>query len=135
MSSQQPTMTKPLIKGEQLHSTPEELFKSIVQNNLLARVKDGEVKEHAHQACKSAIEEIIKRDYGVISMTFEAMFSEGTGIGCEACIDAFKYAQAQIDCRSGTLDEIEKKYGTHTTGCAVTKDGIAYIDPKQHCPG
>lgn len=137
-------MTKPLIKGEQPRQTPEDLFRLVAQHNLLARThkdkgRDKE-REEEHQACKSVIEEIINRDYGVISDTFKAMFKAGTGVDCQACNDTFKYAIARCYNKPGsgsgkTIEEIEKKYGTHTTGCAVIKDGILYIDPKQHCPG
>lgn len=131
-------MTKPLIKGDKTQDTPRELYKQIVKNNTDARKNEGEVRETAHQACKSAIEEIINRNYGVVSDTFKAMFDAGDGIGCEACIDTHRYAQAlcyKIPGSVKVIEEIEHKYRTHTTGCAVTKDGIMYIDPNQRCPG
>ena len=115
-------MTKPLIKGDQPNQTLQDLLKIIIQNNFLARRKDGDMKETAHQACKSAIQEIINREYGIISMTFEAMFGAGTGIDCEACVDTFRYAHAQSYNAIDTIKEIEKKYVTRAKDCA-------------HCPG
>ena len=55
------------------------------------------------------------------------MVDAGTGIGSEACIDVFKYAQAQKDERSETTEEIETKYGTNYHGCAM----CGVIDPNK----
>ncbi|MCX6774668.1 MAG: hypothetical protein NTY99_01095 [DPANN group archaeon] len=96
--------------------TLQELLNIITQNNFLARRKDGAMRETAHQACKSAIEEIIRRDCGVVSNTFEEMFNAGTGIDCKACVDAFRYAHAQIYNDTNTIEEIEKKYCTSAKG-------------------
>ena len=110
-------MTKPLIKGDKTQDTPRELYKQIAQHNLQARFEDCKDREKAHQACKSAIEEIINRDYGVVSETFKAMFAAGDGIGCEACIDTQRYAQAlcyKIPGSAKVIEEIEHKYRTRT---------------------
>ena len=100
----------------------KDLFKQIMKNNLEARTNEGAEQEKAHKACKSAVLEVIVKNYGVMSDTFKAMLDIGTDIGCGACMDTYNYAQAWVKGKTDVIEQIEKKYGTHAAGCG-------------HCPG
>lgn len=116
--------------------TWKELFEMVKHNSLLAKVKRGEEQKKDHEACESAIFEIIQRKYGHVSLTFgEIAMQCRKNIGCEACMDAFEYAQAMLECRDGKIKEIQEQYCTNIKGCAVVKDGLVYIDPEARMPG
>jgi len=115
--------------------TWKELFEIIKDKNLVAKCKKDDEGKAACNDCKSAIFEIIERKYGNVSLTFGEIAQPDEENHCKGCTDAFRYAQAMLGCRIGTLEEIQKKYCTDFKGCAVTRDGLLYIDPNEKMPG
>ena len=108
-----------MAESEDFNKTPEELYRQIVQKNDLAHVKTGEMRKEACGACKSALDEIIRRKDGITSDTFGAMVENDEGVGSEACDDICKYARVLTGGGSGT-EALQKKYKTYYRGCAMS---------------
>ena len=110
---------------------PQELFSIIMQSNKEAREEDrldAETKLH-DDLCHDAISEVVRRDYGIISETFQALLDAGTELGCEACLDVYNYALALSRDDYERAKQVETKYGVkrHSFGTHFIKDGITFF--------
>lgn len=122
------------MKEDLSNKKPKDLFELIVQQNHLAHSKEGDELKSACNLCSEAIEEIVKRKYGKISMTFKKMFDRGTEFNCEECVDSYQYALARLQNDQEAIKSIEEKYDIPRTGTAIIRDGLIYIDPNVKAP-
>lgn len=92
-----------------------ELLFCIKVNNEMAReaheAKNEKDAQKYHNICKNCLVEVIEGPYGNVSKVLKKMYDGGTGIGCDECIDTYRYAQALFEKNKKGIDKIERKYG------------------------